>query len=142
VRVFGKAGNRDGSVYRQADGRWCATWWVPGEKRPRKATGKTQQEVIDRRAKRQQQAGLDRGALRTVGGLAEWWLHNVHRQAVRPSSWAKSQDRVRKIKETLGELPVAELDYQAVTEWQAKLARTLAPRTVASSPPDTRPGGR
>jgi integrase len=130
VRVFGKAGNRDGSVYRQADGRWCATWWVPGEKRPRKATGKTQQEVIDRRAKRQQQAGLDRGALRTVGGLAEWWLHNVHRQAVRPSSWAKSQDRVRKIKETLGELPVAELDYQAVTEWQAKLARTLAPRTV------------
>ena len=130
VRVFGKAGNRDGSVYRQADGRWCATWWVPGEKRPRKATGKTQQEAIDRRAKRQQQAGLDLGALRTVGGLAEWWLHNVHRQAVRPSSWAKSQDRVRKIKETLGDLPVMELDYRAVTEWQAKLARTLAPRTV------------
>jgi integrase len=130
VRVFGKAGNRDGSVYRQADGRWCATWWVPGEKRPRKATGKTQQEAIDRRAKRQQQGGLDLGALRTVGGLAEWWLHNVHRQAVRPSSWAKSQDRVRKIKETLGDLPVMELDYRAVTEWQAKLARTLAPRTV------------
>jgi integrase len=130
VRVFGKAGNRDGSVYRQADGRWCATWWVPGEKRPRKATGKTRQEAIDRRAKRQQQAGLDLGALRTVGGLAEWWLHNVHRQAVRPSSWGKAEDRVRKIKETLGDLPVAELDYQAVTEWQANLARTLAPRTV------------
>jgi integrase len=130
VRVFGKAGNRDGSVYRQADGRWCATWWVPGEKRPRKATGKTQQEAIDRRAKRQQQAGLDLGALRTVGGLAKWWLHNVHRQAVRPSSWVKSQDRVRKIEETLGDLPVAELDYRVVTEWQAKLARTLAPRTV------------
>ena len=40
VRVLGKAGNREGSVYRQADGRWCATWWVPGAKRPRKATGK------------------------------------------------------------------------------------------------------
>jgi integrase len=130
VRVFGKAGNRDGSVYRQADGRWCATWWVPGEKRPRKATGKTQGEAIARRVKRQQQAGLDRGALRTVGGLAEWWLHNVHRQAVRPSSWAKAQDRVRKINETLGDLPVEELDYRTVSEWQAKLARTLAPRTV------------
>jgi integrase len=130
VRVLGKAGNREGSVYRQADGRWCATWWVPGERRPRKATGKTQREAIERRAKRREQAGLELGALRTVGSLADWWLHNVHRQAVRPSSWAKSEDRVRRIKETLGELPVVDLDYRVVTEWQATLARTLAPRTV------------
>lgn len=130
VRVVGKAGNREGSVYRQADGRWCATWWVPGEKRPRKATGKTQREAIERRTKRREQAGLELGALRTVGSLADWWLHNVHRQAVRPSSWAKSEDRVRRIKETLGELPVVDLDYRVVTEWQATLARTLAPRTV------------
>ena len=130
LRVFGKSANREGSVYRQADGRWCATWWVPGEKRPRKATGKTQQEAIDRRAKRREQAGLELGKLRTVGGLADWWLHNVHRQAVRPSSWAKAEDRVRKIKVTLGELPVTDLDYRVITEWQAALARTLAPRTV------------
>jgi integrase len=128
VRVFGKAPNREGSVYRQADGRWCATWWVPGEKRPRKATGKTQQEAIDRRAKRW--AGHDLGALKTVGGLADWWLHNVHRQAVRPSSWGKAADRVRRIKDTLGELPVEDLDYRAVTEWQARLGRELAPPTV------------
>jgi integrase len=130
VRVFGKAANREGSVYRQADGRWCATWWVPGEKRPRKSTGKTQQEAIERRAKRQQQTGLDLGGLHTLGALAEWWLHNVHRQAVRPSSWAKSADRVRRIKDTLGDLPVSDLDYRAVTEWQAKLALTLSPWTV------------
>jgi integrase len=130
VRVLGKAGNREGSVYRQADGRWCATWWVPGEKRPRKATGKTQREAIDRRAKRRDQAGLELGGLRTVGSLADWWLHNVHRQAVRASSWAKSEDRVRRIKATLGELPVVDLDYRVITEWQAALSRTLAPRTV------------
>jgi len=130
VRVFGKAANKEGSVYRQADGRWCATWWVPGEKRPRKTTGKTQQEAIERRAKRREQAGLELGKLRTVGGLADWWLHNVHRHAVRPSSWAKSEDRVRKIKATLGELPVVDLDYRVVTEWQTALSRTLAPRTV------------
>jgi integrase len=130
VRVFGKAANHEGSVYRQADGRWCATWWVPGEKRPRKATGKTQQEAIDRRAKRREQAGLDHGGLRTVGSLADWWLHNVHRHAVRPSSWAKAEDRVRRIKATLGELPVVDLDYRTVTEWQASLGRTLAPWTV------------
>ena len=119
VRVFGKAANSEGSVYRQADGRWCATWWVPGEKQPRKVTAKTQQEAIARRAKRREQAGLDLGGLRTVGALADWWLHNVHRQAVRPSSWAKSEDRVRRIKATLGELPVVELDYRVITEWQA-----------------------
>lgn len=130
VRVYGKNANRDGSVYRQADGRWCATWWVPGEARPRRATGKTQQEAIDRRAKRRREAGLDLGALRTVGSLAEWWLHNVHRQAVRPSSWGKAQVRVRRIVATLGALPVTDLDYRAVTEWQANLLRTLAPRTV------------
>ena len=42
------------------------------------------------------------------------------RQAVRPSSWAKAEDRVRRIKDTLGELPVEDLDYRAVTEWQAR----------------------
>jgi integrase len=68
--------------------------------------------------------------LRTVGGLADWWLHNVHRHAVRPSSWSKSRDRIRRIKKDLGELPVLDLDYRVVTEWQSRLARTLAPRTV------------
>ena len=130
VRVFGKAANGDGSVYRQADGRWFATWWVPGEARPRRTSGKTKQEAIDRREKRRRQAGQDLGALATVGKLADWWLHNVHRHAVRPSSWAKAEDRVRRIKETLGELPVTDLDYRTVTEWQAHLGRKLAPRTV------------
>jgi integrase len=130
VRVFGKAANRDGSVYRQTDGRWRATWWVAGEKRPRSATGKTRQEAIDRRAKRREAEGHDLGALSTVGGLADWWLHNVHKHAVRPSSWAKSEDRVRRIKRTLGELPVADLNYRVVTEWQTQLGREVAPWTV------------
>jgi integrase len=85
---------------------------------------------MERRAKRQAQAGLDLGRLRTVGGLADWWLHNVHRHAVRRSSWSKSRDRVRRIQKDLGELEVLDLDYRVVTEWQARLARTLAPRTV------------
>jgi integrase len=130
VRVLGKNANREGSVYRQADGRWCATWWVPGEARPRKATGKSREQAIERREQRRAAAGLELGALRTVGSLAEWWLHNVHRHAVRPSTWAKAEDRVRRIKQTLGDLPVTELDYRVVTEWQARIGRDLAPRTV------------
>jgi integrase len=103
---------------------------VLGEKRPRAASGKTQQEAIERRARRREQAGLVFGELRTVGSLADWWLQNVHKHAVRPSTWAKAEDRVRRIKATLGELPVTQLDYCVVTEWQAALGRTLAPRTV------------
>ena len=34
------------------------------------------------------------------------------------------------IKETLGDEAVADLDYRAVTEWQTRVGRTLAPRTV------------
>jgi integrase len=130
VRIFGKNANRDGSVYRRADGRWVATWWVLGEKRPRATSARTQREAIERREKRRRRAGQDPDALRTVGGLAEWWLHNVHKQNVRPSSWAKAEDRVRRIKRMLGELPVEDLDYRVVTEWQAKLTAELSPWTV------------
>ena len=105
VRVLGKAGNREGSVYRQADGRWCATWWVPGEKRPRKATGKTQREAIERRTKRREQAGLELGALRPTGSLGGWWLSNLHRQAVRPPSGGKSAARARWRKGVVGGVP-------------------------------------
>ena len=131
VRVLGKNANRDGSVYQQANGRWCAAWWVPGEKRPRVATGKTRDAAIKRRERRQAEAGLNTSELRTLGDLAHWWLHNVHKPAVRATSWSKAEDRVRRIRETLGHLSVVDLDYQRVTEWQSGLLSIpLAPRTV------------
>lgn len=132
LRVLGKNANGEGSVYRQADGRWVATWWAPGEtKRPRKATGKTRDEATKRRERRQAAAGLILNDLRVVGPLADWWLNNVHKAAVRPSSWAKAKDRVRRIKATLGDRDVTTLDYRAVIEWQnGLLAAGLAPNTV------------
>jgi integrase len=42
----------------------------------------------------------------------------------------KTEWWLRRIKATLGELAVVDLDYRVVTEWQAKLAQELAPRTV------------
>lgn len=119
-----------GSVYQQADGRWVATWWVPGHKRPRRATGKTREQAIDRRTKRKLAAGLNPGALATVGGLADWWLNNVQKHSVRQSSWKKSEERVRRINDTLGHIILTSLDYRTVTEWQAHLSLTLAPRSV------------
>lgn len=41
VRVRGKAANGEGSVYFASDGRWRATYRVPGEGRPRTASGTT-----------------------------------------------------------------------------------------------------
>jgi integrase len=138
VRVLGKNANREGSVYRQADGRWCATWWEPGRPRPRKATGKTRQKALDRRDRRRAESGPDVAELRNLARLADWWLHNVHKHAVRRQSWSRAEDRVRRIKATLGHLDVADLDYRVVSEWQTALLalpqpprhRPLKPRTV------------
>jgi hypothetical protein len=58
VRVFNKNPNGTGSVYRQADGRWCATWRQPGDPTRRKATGSTRQQAIDRRADKMVEAGI------------------------------------------------------------------------------------
>lgn len=77
---------KDGSVYQQADGRWVATWWIPDHKRPRRATGKTREQAIDRRTQRKLADGHDPGQLATVAGLADWWLHNVQKYSVRRSS--------------------------------------------------------
>lgn len=52
VRVLGKNPNGYGSVYQRADGRWVATWRVPGDLRLRRATGKTRDVAIERRTQR------------------------------------------------------------------------------------------
>jgi Phage integrase, N-terminal SAM-like domain len=120
VRVFGKAASRRmGGGVRPGGCPGRGDLIVPWARRSRRPSSVG--------PKRREQAGLDLGGLRTVGRLADWWLHNVYRHAVRRSSWAKAEDRVRRIKETLGDLPVVDLDYKAITEWQAKLSRDLAP---------------
>lgn len=46
VTVRGKAANREGSVYVEADGSWWATYTVPGEARPRRVWARTRAEAI------------------------------------------------------------------------------------------------
>src|SRR5215207_4294144 len=70
--------------------------------------------------------GTDLSTISWDRTAVEWWRS----RHVGPSLWAKGRDRVRRIKQTLGELPVTDLDYRVVTEWQAKLGQELAPRTV------------
>jgi hypothetical protein len=47
--VSGKASNVEGSLYREADGHWRATFRVPGESRPRRVRGRTREEALQRR---------------------------------------------------------------------------------------------
>ena len=50
VHVHGKASNGEGSLYRDSDGSWRATYTVAGEARRRRVRGRTRDEAIARRA--------------------------------------------------------------------------------------------
>src|SRR5215210_9422154 len=47
--VNGKAANGEGSLYRERDGWWRATFRVPGESRRRRVRGRTREEALRRR---------------------------------------------------------------------------------------------
>lgn len=135
--VHGKAANGEGSVYFATDGRWRATYRVPGEARPRRVSAKTREQVIAKRdaaaaaAEQASPGGSAFGRTATVAQLAEWWLHNVQRHQVRPSTWAKAEDRVRRITATLGSMAVIDVRVEHIANWQAALLKVpLAPKTV------------
>lgn len=135
VTVRGKAGNGEGSVYFDGN-RWRATYWVAGEKRPRRVSAATRDKALARRAERVAEladAAVPSRFTRTttVGELAQWWLDNVQRHQVRASTWAKAEDRVRRIRATLGSVVVRDLGTERVVAWQSSLLAELAPKTVA-----------
>jgi len=136
VHVRGKAANGEGSVYFSSDGRWRASYRVPGEGRPRTASGPTREKALAARDRKLEQLSaapespVSMTRTTTIGELAEWWLHNVQKHQVRASTWAQAEDRVRKVVATLGTVPVAKLKVEHVITWQGTLLKTLAPKTV------------
>lgn len=128
VLVHGKNANGEGSVYQLNDGRWVAAWSEPGRKYPRKATAKTREAAMRRRADRQGQPIS--GEAQTVAELAEWWLHNVYKHKVSIDTWHKAEDRLPRIKETLGHYALSDLTYTVAVEWQATLLDEFKPGTV------------
>jgi len=136
VRVHGKAGNGEGSVYFAADGRWRASYRVPGESRVRTVSAATREKAVAKRAQVLEElaklpphpAAMSRRT--TIGDLAQWWLDNVQRHQVRASTWTKAEDRVRRIVDTLGSIEVGKLHVEQVVSWQSDLLKTLAPKTV------------
>src|SRR5260221_14048577 len=127
VRVHGKAGNGEGSVYFTGDGRWRATYHVAGESRPRSVSAATREKAVAKRTELLEElarmpvhpTAMSRST--TIGDLAEWWLENVHRHQVRASTWTKAEDRVRRIVATLGAIQVRKLHVEQIVTWQSDL---------------------
>lgn len=140
--VSGKASNGEGSLYREKDGTWRATYRVPGVARPRRVRGRTREEALRRRdealaealsAVASTPAGATLSRSTTVSVFARWWLRHVAASRVRASSLGKYEDRVERIVEWLGEVELGALRPEQVATWQTELLTTLAPQTVAAT---------
>jgi integrase len=140
--VSGKASNGEGSLYREANGTWRATYRLPGESRPRRVRGRTREEALRRRDEAERAAlqsrppspattALTRSS--TVAELASWWLRYVAAVRVRPSSLGKYVDRVDRIVAWLGDVRLGSLRPEQVATWQAQLLESLSASTVADT---------
>jgi integrase len=140
--VSGKAANGEGSLYREADGVWRATYRVPGVSRPRRVRGRTREEALRRRATALTKA-LAEGppspattllsGSSTIAELSAWWLQTVAAARVRPSSLDKYVERVERITMWLGDVRVASLRAEQVATWQSELLKSLSPKTVSDT---------
>lgn len=139
--VSGKAANGEGSLYRERDGAWRATYRVPGESRPRRVRGRTREEALRRRAdamataiaaqpRSLQSEGFT--AANTIAEFSAWWLTTIAAVRVRPSSLGRYKDRVRRITAYLGDVRIGSLRAERVATWQAELLEELAAKTVAT----------
>jgi len=140
--VAGKASNGEGSLYREADGTWRATYRVPGVARPRRVLGRTREEALRRRdealataltAVAPTPAGAVLTRSTTVSVFSRWWLRNVAAGRVRASSLGKYEDRTERICAFLGDVALGELRAEQVATWQTELLKSLSPQTVADT---------
>ena len=141
--VNGKAANGEGSIYRERDGTWRATYRVPGVARPRRVRGRTREETLRRRdealadalagAASPIPAGGALSGATTVDEFARWWLRNVAANRVRASSLGKYEDRVERIPAWLGDVELGALRPEHVATWQTELLTTLSAQTVAAT---------
>jgi integrase len=133
-----KRGNREGSIFQRADGRWCAVvslGWRNGHRHRKHFYGETRADVREQltAALRAHQQGLPVDPERqTVGQFLNRWLTDCCEPSVRPSTLRSYRDTVRlHIAPVLGKLPLAKLSPQHVQAFiKSQLAVGLSPRSV------------
>src|SRR6266571_1181481 len=96
--VSKKRGHGEGSIYQRKDGRWAASISLDGGKR-KTFYGKTRREVQEKlhtALNEQKQGILATGPQQTVRQFLVYWLEDVHKPAVRLSTYVMYRTIVNK----------------------------------------------
>ncbi len=133
-----KRGQNEGSIFKRADGRWCATLSLGrdehGKRQRRYFYGDTRRGVQEQltKALRDQQQGLPVApAKQTTGQFLHSWLEGS-RPSMRPSTFGAYESDIRlHLVPALGTIPLQKLSPQDVQKLIAtKLSKGLEPSTV------------
>jgi len=132
-----KRGNREGTIFKRADGRWPATvdlGWYGGKRRRKTVYGRTRAEVAERlTALLQQQAdGVPFVAeTKFVGEFLDEWLDAVA-PSIRPRTWQRYEEYVRlHAKPALERVRLAQLAPQHLQRlYRDRLASGMSAQSV------------
>ncbi len=127
-------GHGEGSIYQRSDGRWAASITLGGRKR-KTFYGKTRREVQEKlrvALNEQKQGTLVTGPQQTLKQYLEHWLEDVHKPAIRVSSYVKYRSQLdNHILPALGDVQLQKLTPQQVQAFYAKeLKGGLSPASV------------
>lgn len=133
-----KRGQNEGSIYKRKDGRWVAlvnVGWVNGKRLRKSYYGETRKEVHEQLTKAVSdiQKGLPiMGGKQSVGDYLGWWLENVAKSTVRPSTWSSYEELVRlHLRPAFEKVALSKLTPQHVrTLLNERLASGLSTRRV------------
>ena len=132
-----RRGNGEGSIYKRANGKWCATLTIGhdenGKRKRRYLYGRTKGEVLEKihALRGDQRAGLVVEPSRVrVGEYAENWLENVARMRVRITTLSNYETLVRRhVVPHLGGVRLNQLMPLHLQAWHATLERNgVSPR--------------
>lgn len=133
-----KRGQNEGSIYQRKDGRWVAQinlGWINGKRVRKSYYGETRKEVHDQltKAVSDVQKGLPIIVEKqSVSDYLRWWLANVAKPTVRPSTWTSYEELIRiHLRPSLEKVPLSKLTAQHVRSLlNERLASGLSTRRV------------
>lgn len=118
----------EGSVSQRADGMWIGTIDAPsldGKRRQRKVSSKDYRECVRKLEvlKRELAEGVVVNRTTTVGDWLTHWLEDIHREHVRPKTYADYVGVVANITAAIGTKKLANLTPEDVRTMHTKLGR-------------------
>lgn len=129
-------GHGEGSIYQRKDGRWVGELSLEDQSR-KQFYGKTKKEVQEKLRQAindQKQGTLATGPQQTVKQYLEHWLEEVHKPAIRLTTYIKYRKLINSyILPALGHVRLQKLSPQQVQSlYRAKEKDGLSPKTINS----------